>query len=60
MIFLIKTNKMQLFFDYLFLKVSTWFGRFLRPSSGARNLINHFLTHWLLIVDSPSFNLYLF
>ena len=35
--FLIISNKMQLFFYYLFLKDSTCFGRFLRPSSGTHN-----------------------
>ena len=35
--FFITTNKMQLFFIHLFPKGSTCFGRFLRPSSGARN-----------------------
>jgi len=35
--FLITTNKMQLFFDYLFLKGSTCFSWFLHPSSGAHN-----------------------
>ena len=35
--FFITTNKMQLNLVYLFLKVSTYFGQFLRPSSGAHN-----------------------
>ena len=35
--FIIRTNNMQLFCDYLFRKGSTCFGRFLRPSSGAHN-----------------------
>jgi hypothetical protein len=33
------TNKLQLFLIYLFLVCCTCFGRFLRPSSGARNYL---------------------
>ena len=37
MIFLIATNKMQLFLIFFFSKIFNCFGRFLRPSSGAHN-----------------------